>query len=429
MSKTTSAFERIEYPNGVRLIIVPMRGVGSVATSVAVAAGSRYETREISGISHFLEHMVFKGTKKYPTTDDVNFIERLGGIQNAYTDNDITKYHNKAVSTDWRQALEVNRELVVAPLLEDVHVDRERSVIIEEMKRYEDEPAAKAEETFHTMLYRGTRLGMRTIGEVDSLLLCKGTTLRSYHAKCYTPDRMVVTVTGGIKESVASIKGQAEELFGRLTGKSTDDIEIVKENQKAPRAEVVTKPDASQAHLVLGIRTFPRDSEGRFAWALFNLIMGVGFTSRLFKEVREKRGLCYHISSQGATYEDVGNWSIVSGVATGQVEEAIRVVVAELAKVKEYGVDPEEVEVSKKRLSALLAFKSEDPAFINEYYSRQEIYRMPILTIEDYLKKVQKVTKGDIDVLARKYLKTETLNLALVWNKPREEKLERLLKL
>src|ERR1700690_2053724 len=142
-------FEKVTLKNGVRLMMIPMVGVNSVATSVMVGVGSRYETPAINGISHFLEHMVFKGTKKYPTTDDVNVIERIGGLQNAYTDVDITNYHNKVLRSDWELALDINKELSVHPRLEQQYVDKERDVILEEMKRYEDEPAAKVGEVFH----------------------------------------------------------------------------------------------------------------------------------------------------------------------------------------------------------------------------------------------------------------------------------------
>src|SRR3989344_2429426 len=191
-SMKSKPYEKVILSNGVRLILVPMEGVNSVATSVMVGVGSRYEEASINGISHFLEHMVFKGTKKYPTTDDVNTIERAGGLQNAYTDIDITNYHNKVLSTDWELALEINKELAIQPLLEQKHVDMERNVILEEMKRYEDEPEAKVEEAFHAMMYPGTRLGMRIIGERKSLLALQGETLRGYHDKWYTPERIVV---------------------------------------------------------------------------------------------------------------------------------------------------------------------------------------------------------------------------------------------
>lgn len=428
-------FQKIVLPNCIRLILVPMEGVNSVATSVMVGVGSRYEEVSINGISHFLEHMVFKGTKKYPTTDDVNEIERIGGLQNAYTHIDITNYHNKVLSTDWQLALEINKELAIKPLLEQKHVDMERNVILEEMKRYEDEPEAKVEEAFHKMLYEGSKLGMRIIGEKESLLATKGETLRGYHDMWYRPERIVVVVAGSIKGNVLRIKEKAEEWFGVLTSQKykvksqKKDIEEVKDLQHTPRLEVVTKPDASQAHLILGLRTFARSSEDRYAWNVFNLLMGVSFTSRLFREIREKRGLCYHVRSSSSNWADVGNWSIYAGVATEKVEEATRAILVELTKVVEKGVTEEEVKIAKKRLKTMIAFKSEDPEFMGEYYGRKELFGEAMLTLDEFLQQIDKVTKSQIDELTAKYLTTKTLNMALVWNKPRDEALEGLLRL
>ncbi len=448
---TNLPYEKHTLPNGVRLLLVPMAGVASVATAVMMAVGSRYETRAINGVSHFLEHMVFKGTEKFPTTEDVNVIERIGGLQNAYTDIDITNYHNKVLSTDWALALEINRELATKPLLEQKHIDRERDVILEEMKRYEDEPASKVGETFHSMMYPGTSLGMRTIGEVDSMRAAEATTLKSYHNAWYTPERMVVILAGAIRDKQKVIS-KTEDWFGerslssrrmpgssvkqgmdsRLRGNDTSlslDFNLVADKQDSPRLEVVTKPDASQAHITLGLRTFPRGSEDRFAWSILNMITGIGFTSRLFKEIREKRGLCYHIHANSDNWADVGYWSIYAGVATEKVTQAVQAILAELAKAAEKGVTEDEVAVAKKRIKTILAFKSEDPEFFTEYYGRQELYGMPILTIEDYIKKIESITKEDINRLLKRYVTTNTLNMALVWNRKREEKLGQLLRL
>jgi predicted Zn-dependent peptidase len=419
-------------PNGVRLLLVPMEGVNSVATAVMVGVGSRYETPEISGISHFLEHIVFKGTEKYPTTDDVNEIERIGGLQNAYTDIDITNFHNKVLASDWQLALEINKELAVKPRIEQKYVDKERDVILEEMKRYEDEPAAKVDEVLHQTMYPGTKLGMRTIGEEKSLKATDATTLRTYHDAWYKPDRIVVVLAGKIEEggrqmAESRISEKVSEWFGSLTGKSEGGIEIVKEDQKEPKVAVTTKPDAQQAHIELGLRTFARASCDRFAWNVFNLLMGVSFTSRLFKEIREKRGLCYHIRSSSSNWADVGNWSIYAGVATDKVEEAIAAVMVELTKAVDRGVTEAEIAVAKKRLSTMFAFRSEDPEFQNEYYGRQVLFNEPVVTIDEYIEKINAVTKAEIDLLVRKYLVTNSLNLSVVWNKPKDEKLAKLL--
>ncbi len=422
-----SKHKRSVLPNGARLILVPMTGVNSVATAVMVGVGSRYETVENNGISHFLEHMVFKGTEKYPTTDDVNEIERAGGLQNAYTDIDVTNYHNKVLSEDWHLALEINKELAIKPRLPSEWVDKERDVILEEMKRYDDEPASKVEEAYHALLYPNSKLGMRTIGEVKSLMSVGAAELRGYHDAWYAPERMTVILAGNVAKDAAAITDQVHAWFGSLPAKKTGDIERVTPVQSVPQLAVVTKPDAAQAHLIVGLRAYQRDSEDRFAWGLFNLIMGVSFTSRLFKEIREKRGLCYHVRSGGSAYADVGSWDVYAGVATTKVAEATKAIMEELVKAKDAGVTEEELVVARKRLKTILAFKSEDPEFWTEWYGRADVFGMPLMPLEDYIKKIEKVTINDINGLIKKYFVTKNLNMSLVWSKPRDEKLLDLL--
>lgn len=425
---SNNPYEKILFPNGARLVLVPMDGVNSVASAVMVGVGSRYEESPEHGISHFLEHMVFKGTNKYPTTDDVNVIERYGGLQNAYTDLDITNYHNKVLAEDWKLGLEINKELSLNPLLEEKHVEKERDVIIEEMKRYEDEPSAKVNEVFHEIMYPKSKLGRRIIGTADSLHGQASKELSMYHKKWYVPRRMVVVVAGGMKDVSSKMKDTAQQWFGSLPAKKTGDIEVVKDSQTAPRLEVVTKPDAQQAHMTIGLRTFNRSSEERFAWNVFNILFGVSFSSRLFKEVREKRGLCYHIRSSSDAWQDVGYWSIYAGVGTDKVEEATRAIIHELSKAVQGGVTEDEVMVSKKRLKTLMAFKGEDPEFMTEFYGRQELFGEPILTIDEYLSKIESVTVEGINTLIRKYFVTKNLTMALVWSKKRDEKMVELLK-
>lgn len=414
--------------NGVRLILVPMAGIESMATAVLVGAGSRCETPKISGISHFLEHMAFKGTKKFPTTDDVNVVERQGGLQNAWTDYDNTSYHNKVLASDWKLGLEVNKELALFPRLEQKYIDKERDVIVQELRRYEDEPEIKVEETFHQMMYPNTPLGMKIIGEESSLTRTQATTLHQYHDAHYSPDQIVVALAGKMETyHLSSIRYQVEQWFGDLKSTVDKGFEKATDNQKKPKLAVVTKPDAQQAHLMLGVRTFSRGSEDRFAWNVFNLLMGISFTSRLFKEIREKRGLCYRVSSSSSNWAEVGYWTVYAGVATEKVRDAAKAILAEFAKATEKGVTEEEVAVAKKRIKTMLAFKAEDPEFLNTYYGHLELFGVG-LPVPQYLARIEAVTKEEVDGLARKYLRPETLNMALVWNKPQDEKLQEVLK-
>lgn len=426
---TNTPYHKTVFKSGTRLILVPMEGVNSVATCVMVEVGSRNETPEINGVSHFLEHMVFKGTKKYPTMDDVMFIERMGGLQNAYADIDITNYHNKLMASDWKAALELNKELALYPKLEEKYIEKERDVILEEMKRYNDDLPARVSEEFQKLLYKGTPLGMRVIGEEQSLRSSNAGTLKDYHDSLYTLSRMVVILAGNINDQSSEIKEVAEEWFGDQPQKSKHQTthSTVVDRQDKPAVSIITKKDAEQAHLTLGLRTFARGSEERYAWSVFNLLFGVSFTSRLFKEIREKRGLCYAIRSGSDNWDDVGYWSIYAGVATGKVKEAVSAIITELQKAIDKGVTEEEVSVAKKRLLTMVSFKTEDPEFMAEFYGKQELHHLPILTIKDYFKKIESVTKGDIHKLIKKYVVEKYLNLAVVWNRPINEKLKDLL--
>src|SRR3990167_4034462 len=234
-------FEKKVLDNGLRVVLAPMNNTEAVTLLVLVGVGSRYETKKINGISHFLEHMVFKGTKKYPTTDDVNTIERAGGLQNAYTDIDITNYHNKVLSSDWELALDINKELALHPNLEQQYIDKERDVILEEMKRYDDEPAAKVGEVFHAMMYPSTALGMRIIGEVQSLRASDASTLRAYHAAWYKPPQMVITLAGDVKGKADRVKEMVEGWFGPLKGKPEGDFDkVTTDTQDGPQVTFKT---------------------------------------------------------------------------------------------------------------------------------------------------------------------------------------------
>lgn len=421
-------YDKTVLSNGVRLILVPMDGVNSIATSVMVAVGSRYETPANNGVSHFLEHMVFKGTTKYPTTEDVNSIERAGGLQNAYTDIDITNFHNKVLAEDWELALDINKELAIHPRLEEKYVDKERDVILEEMKRYDDEPSSKVGEVFHGMMYPGTRLGMRIIGEVQSLRASNAQTLKDYHDAWYRPSQIVISIAGQVRGQMEKVKSVVEQSFGEMKGKPEKDFDKVTDNsQNGPNVAVITKPEAQQAHITLGLRTFARGNDEKYAWNLFNLIMGVSFTSRLFKEVREKRGLCYHIRSSSDSWADTGYWSIYAGVATDKVEEAVKATVHELSLVVDKGVTDEELAVAKKRLKTMLAFQSENPEFMGEFYGRQEVFSEPIVTLDQFVSRLDAVQMSEVNKLAKKYLTSKNLNMAIVWSKPKDEKLLKLL--
>lgn len=337
------------------------------------------------------------------------------------------------MATDWKESLELNKELALNPLLEEKHIDKERNVILEEMKRYNDDLPVKVSEEFQKLLYDKTPLGMRVIGEEQSLREADAETLRSYHDSHYTSKRIVVAIAGNIEKNKGKMQAQAREWFetrpSHNASAGKQENVGVTDTQEKPALVVVTKKDAQQAHLTLGVRTFGRGNEDRFAWSVFNLLFGVSFTSRLFKEIREKRGLCYTVRSGSDNWDDVGCWSIYAGVATEKVGVTVSAIIDELKKAVDKGVTDEEVNVAKKRILTMVSFKAEDPEFMAEFYGQQELRHLPIFTIDEYFKKIEQVSKRDIDIVIKKYILEKTLNLAVVWSKSKDEKLIQLLKI
>ncbi len=410
---TRRVYKLTTLENGVRLLLVPVEGVASVSVGVYAACGSRYEPEEISGVSHFLEHMAFKGTRKYPTYDDVHAIERLGGRQNAYTSVDITKFYAKVLAEDWEKTLDVTADLALNPALPEKDFDQERRVIIEEMMMYEDDLPAKSGEAYHGLVYGDNSLGRRTIGTKESLARVNKQAMHDFHDSRYQAGDLVVAVSGKI-ESEFEIEKRVRELFGGLEKKKNAGFENIVFEQRRPRVELIEKPKAEQANLIIGFRTCGRKSEDRFPLMVFNLLMGSGFTSRLFKRIREEKGLCYAISSDASFYDETGDWAVGAGVATERIDEAIEAIMAEIKLIIDHGVKEEELAISKKRYEAAAAFRMESPDGLGEFFGTQVVYGMPILTLEDYLAKIRSVTLSDIERVVKKYFVNASLNLAVV---------------
>lgn len=416
--------------NGVRLLLVPMPSMASLSVATFVACGSRYEPEEISGISHYLEHMVFKGTKSYPTPDDVHIIERMGGMQNAYTSIDVTKYYAKVLAEDWEKTLDVVTELCLYPTLPEKDFDMERKVILEEIAMHEDDLPDKSGEVFHSLLYGNNPMGRRIIGSSESLGRVDRSVMEKYHSDYYNSSDLVVVMAGKV-DNESHIEQAVEDAYGKMARTKNRGFETVALSQNKIRVEVVNKPRAQQANLVLGLPACDRFNEDKYSLQVLNLLLGVGFTSRFFRKIREEKGLCYSISSSVSTYHENGDWAVWAGLNTERIDEAIGAIIDELKLLLDKGVDEAEVEVSKKRFATAAAFRMESPDGLGEFYGRQLVYGQPLLTVEEYLEKINRVTVSDIVRVTKKYFDGNKFNLAVVgkYKKADEERFGKLLKL
>ena len=323
-------FEKSLLGNGVRVVTVSMPQVASVSCFVMYAAGSRYETPESKGIAHFAEHMFFKGTERRPSARAISTeIDAIGGEFNAFTGKELTGYYVKCGSDTRDVALDVLTDMLLNSRFDPEEIDREKGVILEEMNVYLDTPQRYVGSVYDRLLYDDQPLGWDILGTRETIEGTTRDTFTSYLERWYWPERIVVGVGGRVGEGLVE---RLEELLGDIEPRET-----------GTRADVVLPPDTSpvalhtkaseQAHLLLGVRGYELGHPDRYALQLLAVVLGGGMSSRLFTEVRERRGLAYYVHAANSAYTDAGTFYTGAGVDVSRIDEAIETIVGELRKV------------------------------------------------------------------------------------------------
>jgi len=286
----------IKLDNGLDCVLAPIKGLQSVTVQLLVKAGTRYETPVNNGISHFLEHIVFKGTAKYKSALDISTaVDEIGGAMNAFTDKEYTGFYVKSAASSVSVAFEVISQLVFHPTFPKSELEIERGVIMEEIRMYEDQPQNKVMREFFNLLFSKSTLGWDTLGTSDIIAKLKQEDFLDYYHYLYTPNRMVLVVSGGI-DKITDLGEQLSRYFDIKSGRTEFETTLYDFSQKSPLYRPVIK-DTEQCHLVYGYRSFGRGNKDRYVLAVLNALLGGGMSSRLFTEIREKRGLAYYVSS------------------------------------------------------------------------------------------------------------------------------------
>ncbi|OGC98076.1 hypothetical protein A2W16_00260 [Candidatus Amesbacteria bacterium RBG_16_48_31] len=408
------SFEFYTLRNGVRVVLVPMSGVESVAVGVYVKTGSRYETPKNNGISHFLEHMVFKGTKKFPTHKDTSYLEGLGAIQNAWTDVGATAYWCKLPADRWREGLEMVKELALYPLIPEADLEIERGVILEEINRRNDRPEELAGELLMKTMYGQNPLAMTVLGLPEVIISVSKDNFKEYQTQQYTAGRLVVAVAGS-GASRAVIKDQIEKWFRELPGAVGREFEPIGEKWVKPRFKIRPKKLSGQAHVEIGVPGFNVRDEQRFAAAMLTAYLGQGMSSRLFIELREKRGLCYAVHASHETLEDVGVWETYAGVALEKLPAAVEAILAEMARLKEVKLTAAEIAATREKLRGPLLFSMENPVNQMNWYAKQALDRPDqILSHGDVINRLMQIDSNKVQQAAGELFATERLNVAVV---------------
>ncbi len=402
--------------NGLRVLTIPMPSFESATALVMVGAGSRYENKKNNGISHFLEHMAFKGTKKRPTAMDISsLIDGIGGEFNAFTSKEYTGYYVKAGKNNVEITLDVLSDMLQNSKLDPAEIEKEKGVIIEEINLYEDMPMRKISDVYEQLLYDDTPMGWDIAGEKDVIRSITRDDFIEYLSSLYSPHNMTVVVAGGIEEP--KIVELVEDYFGKMKKFETKKPEPVIEKQEKPQILIRLKK-TEQIHIALGVRTVSINNPEKYPLSVLASILGGGMSSRLFSEVREKRGLAYYVKSHSDEYMDCGSLVSLAGIDPKRVKEAVEVMMQEYRKVAEgkMNITDAELKKAKEYIKGHLVLELEDSRSVCTFYAHQELLEKEVLNPDDVLAKVDAVTKDDIEEVGKKYFTNRGLNLALIGN-------------
>ena len=400
--------------NGLRLVLVPCEAE-SVAFGVFVASGSRHEPAKVAGISHFIEHMLFKGTPTRRPIDITRAIEGRGGNFNAYTGEETTCYFAHLPDDYLEEAVDILGDMYLNATVPDDEFVREKQVVIEEIKMYADEPDAVAMENLQRALFPKSRLGAPVAGSEKTLAPLKPSDLRDYIKSHYRPDNTVVVLSGHFDEGKAL--ALLERTFGGLAARRAPKSAPDKPLAGHPVAVTKVAKDVQQTQLVLGYRTFGVHDRRRFALTVLDAVLGRGMSSRLFQEVREKRGLSYDISSRVSYFDDAGMLTIAAGLDPAKAELALATIDRELRKVCEKKVSASELKRVKEFLVGNFRLGHERVTSKMFYYSSTVLTRGRIVTPEEQIKSVLAVTPDDVLSVARTIFRPS--NRAVSWVVPK----------
>jgi predicted Zn-dependent peptidase len=430
-------YQKHTLSNGLRLLTVPMPGVKSVTALIMVAIGSRYEEKNLNGISHFLEHMAFKGTLRRPTALAISSeIDGIGGEFNAFTSKDHTGYYIKAASKHLPLLLDVLSDMLLHSKFDEKEMEKEKGVIIEEINMYEDMPIRKISDIYENLLYGETKLGRDIAGSKEVIKALKREDFVNYVDRFYGPENTVVGIAGEIDGNYelritnqeSGVENLVEKYLGNWKTKKVEPFEKQEEKQGEPGLLVHFK-DTNQAHLCIGFRTFKLGHPDRYKMGVLTSILGGGMSSRLFIQVRERRGLAYYVRSGTENYMDVGNFVTQAGVDVSRIDDAIKVILEEFAKIGESGVGEEELNKAKEYMKGRLTLELEDSRAVASLFTDAELLEGKIRTPEEIEKRIDEVTASDVKSIAGKYFTGSSLNLAIIGPYKEEERFRKLLRL
>lgn len=419
-------YSRTVLNNGVRVVTHPMKDKESLAIGIWLNVGSRYEAPHLAGISHFLEHMVFKGTKNYGCQQIKESIEGVGGTFNAFTSEEATCYLTKLPGRYMDMALDILSEMVVCPRLPHAEIERERTVILEEIKMYRDHPQSYVYELLDNLLWPDQALGTSILGTEGSVSSLKREDLIGYRQDHYSPPNIIISAAGHM--NMEFFLRRVRRIFGGLRGGTINPFAPARESYDGPRVKLFTKA-TEQSHLALGFHALHRDHPLRYALWLLHVILGANSSSRLFNEIREKHGLAYEIGTTIKRLRDTGSFIVHAGVDTAKVEETLRRVLKELGRIADTKVAPGELARAKEFFLGQLMISLEDTLDNMLWNGENVLFGDTTRTIKQLVRRIRSVEAGHLRALSRLLFHPEKMNLALIGPPTKEKRIKKLMRM
>jgi len=392
--------------------LAPLHETKAVTVLVLVKVGSRYETKRVNGVSHFVEHLMFKGTKKRPTTLDIaKELDGIGAEYNAFTAKDHTGYYVKANYEKIELSLDILSDILFNSKFDPTEIEKERNVIIEEINMYEDNPMMFMEDLFEQTVYGDNPLGWRISGPKQVIQKINRPKIVDYYQHYYRPDNILVTVAGKIDKTIINF---IKKYFGKVQTKAAiNSFKRIKIKQVKPQVKLKFK-QTEQVQLALGFPAYSYFDKKIYPLYLLGVILGGGMSSRLFISIREQKSLCYFIRSGVNIYQDTGNFIIQAGLDKKRIKEAIKEILKELRKVTKEGVTLKELRKAKDFLKGKLILDLEASDHVASWLARQELLRNKVLTPAEQIKRLEKVTSGEVKKISSEIIKSQKINLALI---------------
>ncbi|HUR34746.1 MAG TPA: pitrilysin family protein [Vicinamibacterales bacterium] len=408
---SNSPIVRDALDNGLRILTEPMTQVRSVSIGVWLTRGSRHESAAESGIAHFVEHMLFKGTDSRSAEDIAQAIDSIGGQLDAFTAKEYASYYIKVLDEHLPLALDILSDIVLNPAFTPDDIEREKKVVLEEIKMVEDTPDDLVHEIFTQGFWEDHPLGRPILGTRETVESFTSEGLRSYFTDAYTPKNLIVSAVGNLEHS--NVRRLVEERFGQLKPAGA----AVREDPPLVVPKILIRnKELEQSHVCLGTNSYQQDHEGRYASYVLNTLLGGSMSSRLFQNVREKRGLAYAVFSGLSAYRDAGSFTIYAGCANEAVSEVVDLVVEELRTVKRSPVPASELQRAKDHLKGSLMLSLENTASRMSHVARQEIYFGRQVGLDETLEGVERVTPDDVQRVATDLFGDDALSATVLGN-------------